>query len=239
MTLKTSLIQAAKAYRGTPREIAAWQWLESGLPSEVLDHFGSMLSAPPAIPTKPKGYKEYATAVRALNLSQPDARTCQSACIAMAVRDPNILGIRHKLERIGEPGSTAVMGSVIRSYGVDYEFTPDASLADVRNWLKAGEFLITHGWFTGSGHVICLDGVAIDEATLSYKLNVKDPWSEFDGPSWSYRSQSKFYDGYYSSHMIYAACVESSSMSHAARIYRQGKLDSARGGMWVHRIKNS
>jgi hypothetical protein len=171
-------------------------------------------------------------------LSQPDAYTCQSACIAMATGRTDILAIRAELEVIGNPGDPYTMGQILRqTFGNRYIFDDNACLSEVRDWLKAGEFLITHGWFTRSGHVICLDGVAIDSARLSYKISVKDPWSEFEGRSWSYSNSGiDRYDGFYSSHLLYATIIASTSVLDAAAIYRRGELDSMRKGAWIHRI---
>jgi hypothetical protein len=172
-------------------------------------------------------------------LSQPDARTCQSTCIAMATGQADIMGIRAKLEATGEPGDPYNMGRLLKAYyGDRYDFDDNACMSEIRDWLKAGEFLITHGWFTGSGHVICLDGVAIDPKTMSYKISVKDPWSEFSGRSWSYNNPSVHkFDGYYSSYLLYAAIVAGQSVWDAATIYRRGELDSMKKGAWIHRIK--
>jgi hypothetical protein len=154
------------------------------------------------------------------------------------VGDKDIYGIRNKLDRLGVAGDPAVMGRVIKSYGVNYSFDGNASLSEVRENLKKGVFCITHGWFTGSGHVICLDGLKEDPQTLSYSFDVKDPWSEFDGVSWSYNKPNiKFFDGYYSSFMIYASCVASHSVNNARELYNRRALDSSRKGMWVHYIK--
>jgi aminopeptidase C len=128
------------------------------------------------------------------------------------------------------------MGKVIKGYGKNYSFEDNASLKEVREWLKNGESLITHGWFTGSGHVICIDGLSIDETTLSYKLSVKDPWGEFNAKEWQYIAGTEYFDGWYSSYCIYASCVASSSVSHAKYLYNRGELNSSREGMWVHRI---
>lgn len=180
---------------------------------------------------------EWKTLVKALNLSQPDAVTCQSACIGMAVGDKSIHAIRQKLVSTGmAAGSPAAMGTVIRSYNVKYKFDGDASLNNVFEWLKAGELLITHGWFTGSGHVICLDGLMIPSKKSRYLVNVKDPWSEFDAPSWNYNKSSKFYDGFYSELCIYAACVAGTSVGSASAVYQRGYVDRSQRGMWVHRI---
>lgn len=185
-----------------------------------------------------KVIEEYKTILKVSNFSQPDAYTCQSTCIAMAVNDADIYGIRRKLEATGlAAGDPAAMARVIKSYTTKYKFESNASLNQVYDWLEAGEFLITHGWFTNSGHVICLDGMELNTKTLGHKLNVKDPWSEFDAKSWSYNNKSvKFYDGYYSSQCIYAACVAGSSAQSAKSVYNKGELDSAKQGMWVHRF---
>lgn len=184
--------------------------------------------------------QSFVTKVKGLTglLSQPDAVTCQSTCVGMATGDKNIQAIRSRLLSEGDPGNPYVMGKVLHErLGIRYLFDEDASLAEMREWLRAGEFLITHGWFTGSGHVVGMDGVAIDPTTLSYKFNMGDPWDEFDGPSWSYLGRSNKFDGFYSSRIIYAACVAGQSRDDAARIYRRGELDSAKKGAWVHRIK--
>lgn len=182
------------------------------------------------------------TKIKALKLSQPDAVTCQAACIGMAIGDSNIRRIRSELVSAAKAsgssaGDPAVMSKVIRSYGVNYVYDGNASLFQVNDWLKAGELLITHGWFTNSGHVIVLDGLRQNSST-SYDYNVADPWSEFDGPSWSYNKKSvKFYDGYYNESIIYAACVAGASRSSAASIYKsKSAIHRSKGGMWVHRF---
>ncbi len=171
-------------------------------------------------------------------IPQPNSQTCQSACVARAIGNSDIFGIRQELQLIGDAGSPQVMGVLLkRKLGERYSFDEDASLNDCKNWLNDGSLLITHGWFTPSGHVITLDGYEIDESTLSYRVNVGDPWDEFDAPNWRYTQKSDKYDGFYSSRCIYAACVASKSFDDAASIYRRGELDSNKGGMWVHRIK--
>lgn len=180
---------------------------------------------------------EVNTLLKVSNFSQPDASTCQSACVAMAVNDPDIRSIRKKLLSTGlDAGSPTAMAKVIGGYTKKYKFDSNASLDKVYEWLKAGEFLITHGWFTGSGHVICLDGIKLDSGTLSHQISVKDPWSEFNALTWKYDKASKFFDGYYSSRCIYASCVAGTSVSNARDIYNRGSLDTSRGGMWVHRF---
>jgi hypothetical protein len=154
----------------------------------------------------------------------------------MAVGDQDVAGIRRKLAARGTAGDTAVMAAVIREYGRPYKYEANASLAQCYEWLKAGEFLITHGWFTGSGHVICLDGLKINDETGRRYLDVKDPWSEFNVQTWRYDLGGKFFDGFYSDLLIYATCVAGTSVGDAQSIYRAGRVDVNRGGMWVHRF---
>lgn len=181
---------------------------------------------------------QWKTRIQALNLSQPDASTCQAACIGMAVGDKDIAGIRKKLTARGVAGDPGVMGQVIRTYkNAKYIYDANASLEKVCQWLKQGELIITHGWFTRSGHVIVLDGLVQNPASKGYSFDVKDPWSEFDGTSWSYNKTSKFFDGFYSEHVIYAACVAGASASDAAAIYRSRQLNRQKGGMWAHRFQ--
>lgn len=229
--------EAAKRGHLTPHQLAALSRLDELLTDEQRREFTDLWRAAgsPAAPV-PEDVSEWRTVIKALNLSQPDARTCQAACIGMAVGDKDIQGIRRKLDALGSAGSPAVMARVIRGYDVPYRYHGDASLAAVIEWLKAGEFLITHGWFTGSGHVICLDGLKRTPKGSRYLFNVKDPWSEFDFPSWRYASDSRFYDGFYSELGIFAACVAGTSAADASARYRAGAVDRQLAGMWVHRF---
>lgn len=221
--------------------IAFWEAVERKLPAGSLEDDGELGSIwNSAVPVKqpsptPAQRTEWVTKIKALNLSQPDAITCQSACIGMAVGDKNIQSIRAKLRSYGDPGSPAVMEKVITAYGLPYKREENANLKDVYDWLKAGEFLITHGWFTNSGHVICLDGLRA-RSPVRYSINVKDPWSEFNASTWRYDLNGKFYDGFYSDGLIYATCVAGVSSSSARQIYNKGNIDINRRGMWVHRF---
>jgi GH24 family phage-related lysozyme (muramidase) len=180
---------------------------------------------------------EWSTAIKALKLSQPDVSTCQAACIAMAIGNKNITGIRQQLLQLGIAGDPTVMQKVIRKYTSKVAYSDNASLNDIYEWLKNRELLITHGWFTRSGHVIVLDGLKYDSASGRYSLNVADPWSEFNGPSWKYdKPNVKFYDGFYSELMIYASCVASASASDAYRIYKAGKTNRSQKAALVHRF---
>ena len=154
----------------------------------------------------------------------------------MAVGVKDVYAIRQKLVSRGEAGSPATMGQILRGYlGKRYIFDESASLNDLARYLKDGELIITHGWFTSSGHVICLDGLKEGSSRLTF--NVKDPWSEFDGPSWSYNKPAvHFYDGFYSDKIIYAACVAGTSRWDAATRYRGESIKYDLPQAWAHRI---
>ena len=225
-----------------PHHVAFWNAVERALPAGSLSTDGGLGSIwDNAVPVKqpplaPVERTEWVTKIKALNLSQPDAYTCQAACIGMAVGDKDIPKIRRNLLAQGIAGDPAVMGRVIRTYGRPYKYESNANLAQVYEWLKAGEFLITHGWFTGSGHVICLDGLKARAINNRHDLNVKDPWSEFNAATWRYDSSSKFFDGFYTDRLIYAACVAGAGNADAKRVYNSGAVDTAKAGMWVHRF---
>lgn len=66
--------------------------------------------------------ENFSTKVPASNLSQPDAYTCQSTCIAMITKEP-VYQVRESLERAGDPGSPEVMGDYLkRRVGSCYSF---------------------------------------------------------------------------------------------------------------------
>jgi hypothetical protein len=178
----------------------------------------------------------YKTQIKAINISQPDALTCQSACIGMATGDNNIAGIRAELDSMGTAGDPAVMGNILRErLGDRYIYNGKASLEDMKKWLKAGEFLIIHTFLTPSGHVIAEDGLK-DVLGPEDFFDVKDPWSEFNAATFSYSNPNvSFYDGFYSARLIYAAAVRAFNFDQAITAYKSGALDSNEPGAWVHR----
>jgi Putative peptidoglycan binding domain len=170
---------------------------------------------------------------------QPDAYTCQSACIATVLGKTNesdVYEIRDELEQIGVPGDPTVMGQYLRPRVQSYQFLVDGSLEDAKSALADGCVVITHGWLTKSGHVICLVGFEPDPNTYSYCFVVEDPWAEFDFPNAAYTSKSGR-NIRYSSYGIYAYCVASSSYQHATELYANRTLDSSQKGAWLHIIK--
>jgi hypothetical protein len=171
-------------------------------------------------------------------VAQPNAYTCQSSCIAKVLGTTDVEGIRAALEAIGDPGSPDVMGQYLKSRVQFYKFLVSGSLEDVKNALDDGCVVITHGWFTESGHVITLVGYESDPETLSYRFIVDDPWMEFSFPSAQYIPNSSGDNVRYSSYGLYAYCVASSNYRNAAQIYAQGTLLSSEKGAWLHIIKN-
>jgi len=171
-------------------------------------------------------------------VAQPDPYTCQSACIAKVLGTTDVKEVRAELEAIGTPGDPAVMGQYLKSRVKSYKFLSTGSLLDAKDALDDGFVIITHGWFTNSGHVICLVGHEPDQKTLSYRFIVDDPWAEFSFSDAQYISDSVGDNVRYSSYGMYAYCVASSSHKHAGQIYAEGKLLSSEKGAWLHIIKN-
>lgn len=169
---------------------------------------------------------------------QPDAFTCQSAAIAQMIGSKDVATIRADLVRNGIAGDPANMGRYLKPRVREYDFVANGSLMLARDALDEGYKCITHGWFTRSGHVVNIKGWEPDPRTLSYRFVIDDPWCEFDFPGWRYLHHKSGDNVRYSSYGMYAACVASSSVANAHRIYRRGELDSNMKNMWLHLIKN-
>lgn len=168
------------------------------------------------------------------DVQQPDALTCQSAAICRVIGSTKVGAVRSALSQMGEPGDPAVMGKYMRPRVREYKYNGDASLNDAIAALRDGCQLITHGWFTGSGHVIGISGW--DEKSRTF--TVEDPWFEFDFVNWRYNYNGIGNDAPYSARGIYAACVVGQSPSDAYQIYLSKSVDYAARGMWLHMIKN-
>lgn len=171
-------------------------------------------------------------------IAQPDPYTCQATCLKMAGIQGSVYQIRKELEQIGEPGDPEVMAVLLRrQFGALYSLNLKASLLDFRRALKQGCFLITHGWFTDSGHVIAIDGLRDNQSWLKRNYFVLDPWGEFDFATWSYsRSRVDAFEGCYSELGIYASCVASSSSFSGSEFYRKNAINSTLGSAWLHTI---
>ena len=176
---------------------------------------------------------EYLKAIKNGPISQPDGVTCQSTCIAAVIGGDTSIGhVREALFQIGNPGSPEIMAHYLAAhFGDRYSLNLTASIDDMRSDINEGCVLITHGWFTGPGHVICLDGVD------SKGFRVMDPWEEFHAFEWDYISEVSAFQGIYSDELIYAACVAGESRHDSHRIYLEdGPIDRSKGGAWVHRV---
>lgn len=172
---------------------------------------------------------------------QPNKLWCQSACIAMVLRQgvDKADDIREALEASGQQaGTPSVMGDYLRPRVSSYKFLLTGSLNDATDALDDGAVIITHGWFTGPGHVICLIGYEPDPATQSYRFIVHDPWAEYNFPKGDHDDSKSGKAVHYSSYGIYATCVASSSHSHAMEIYTRRELLSSMKNAWLHIIKN-
>lgn len=177
--------------------------------------------------TKVKSYIGLAT--------QPDEVTCQSTCIyAVTGGALSIYDIRAELFQHGEPGDPANMAETLKRLlpKEKHELRLDATLAEMKGWLTDGAVIITHGYFTGPGHVIVLDGCTSDT------FDVMDPYEEFSAPAWDYpnRSNRTAYDGDYSDRLIYATCLAGQSRWDAARIYDSGAIDYTLKAAWCNVI---
>lgn len=165
---------------------------------------------------------------------QPDELTCQAAAIARVIGSYKVDAVRQGLLNLGVAGDPAVMGRYMRPRVQEYKYNGNASLNDAIDALKDGYQLITHGWFTRSGHVIGISGW--DEATKTF--NAEDPWFEFDFPGWRYLYDRDGNDAPYSALGIYAACVAGQGVGDAIDVYRRRKVDYSHPGMWLHMIRN-
>jgi hypothetical protein len=168
---------------------------------------------------------------------QPDARTCQSASIAM-ITGGNVWSIRGALEQLGDPGNPGNMLTYLQGRTKEAQLDLTASIQDLRRKIDDGYQCILFGWFTGSGHVIKVNGYQADLETKGVTFSIDDPWYEFNPRQWTYAPWNRSGNNVlYSSHLIYAACVKSQSVSDAARIYNQGELDSSLDNMWLLSVK--
>jgi peptidoglycan hydrolase-like protein with peptidoglycan-binding domain len=50
------------------------------------------------------------------------------------------------------------LAKLVRAYDAKDAFDSHATVSAVKDWLAAGNPAVTHGWFTGSGHIITLTG---------------------------------------------------------------------------------
>jgi hypothetical protein len=94
------------------------------------------------------------------------------------------------------------LAKVVKAYGCVDKFSKTASFDEVQDWLICGNPVITHGYFTSGGHIVCLIGYNSDGFV------VNDPYGEI-----MYNPFHSYYDIYasgagltYSYNMIYNTC---------------------------------
>lgn len=176
---------------------------------------------------------EYLKAIVNGPISQPCEMTCQATCIhAVTGGEESIESIREQLVAMGQAGDPMVMANYLKGFfGDRYQYVPNASIADMAQWIGDGEVLITHGWFSNSGHVLILDG------HKQGFFRVMDPYEEFDARSWRYPGSLQAFSGVYSEQLIYAACITGQSRDDADAAYQAKGFNRNEKDAWVHRIQ--
>lgn len=178
-----SLVKVAKYYEGQSHQDAALEYLEQELARthpELLgpeSDFAKLWRTPPPPPetqTLSAG-NPAAVDLPIPYLSQRDnAHNPNSACdVTCAAMCMNFLGhpavnqwgdqledeLYQYFQQNGLSRKSPVdLAKVIRAYGYQDDFQPDAKWCEVKDWLAGGNPAIVHGWFTQSGHIIVIRG---------------------------------------------------------------------------------
>jgi len=105
---------------------------------------------------------------------------------------------RYLLDRGLSRHSPLDLAKLVRAYGYQDDFQPDAKWDEVKDWLAAGNPIITHGWFTQSGHIIVIRGYN-DRGWI-----VNDPYGEWY--EWGYDTNRTGEDLTYSYGMMSHVC---------------------------------
>lgn len=170
---------------------------------------------------------------------QPDGVTCQSASIAMLAGTDDVYGIRASLLAHGVPGDPSNMNAELKhrvgSLGT-VRLDTQCTFSRLLKGLEAGCAAILQGYFTEEGHVIVATGRTEDGF-----IQVLDPWTEFQGHSFSYVGSSSYgYSGKYSYALIYSTCFEGQGYYDARNGYRKGYSQTSMSVVlngptgWVH-----
>jgi hypothetical protein len=201
-----SLVKVAKYYQGNSHQDAALAYLEQELRQthpellEATSDFVNLWRNPPQPPetqTLSPGIPQQTNlAVPYLsqldNVNNPHGScnvTCAAMCLAYLGHPPvNQWGdqledelYQYCLDNGLSRHSPVDLAKVIRAYGYQDDFQPDAKWGQVKDWLAAGNPVIVHGWFTKSGHIIVIRGYN-DRGWI-----VNDPYGEWY--EWGYDSQ--------------------------------------------------
>lgn len=112
--------------------------------------------------------------------------------------------------------------------GIRDDYTPDGTLALIRNSLDKGSPCVIHTFLTGFGHIIAITGYDKDG------FYVNDPWGE-----WNRDGYTASYEPSYYSNALIAASAGSWSNGQFLELYDNGMTAAqceAMGSMWLHRI---
>jgi uncharacterized protein YvpB len=148
-----------------------------------------------------------------LDNSENPYGTCNVTCMAMVLE---YLGARRQYPQIRFPDELSQycdkqgldrhepldLVKVVKAYGCKDNFSKTASFQRVKEWLIQGNPAVVHGYFTPTGHIICLIGYN------SKGFVVNDPYGEI-----MYSPYHSYYDIYasgagltYSYNLIYNTC---------------------------------
>ncbi|NJO48936.1 MAG: hypothetical protein HC840_05020 [Leptolyngbyaceae cyanobacterium RM2_2_4] len=212
--------QVAAYFKGLPHQQAAFEYLEQNCPDEIREKFTEIWRKP----LQGSKILDY--------VPQPDVVTCQSAAIAKVLGRTDVMQIRKDLLQMGTPGDPKVMSRYLLLRCAYYSFTDKGSLSEAVEFLKKpNRAIITHGWFTRSGHVVTL------AANHPQGFIVDDSWGDFDFEAWRYISD----DGNnrtWAFAQVYAAVVASIGFEHAKNIYAARDVDMDYKNAWFHLIEN-
>lgn len=204
--MSISLVNVLKYYKGEPHQEVALQLLQEQLAKKRPDllsdssEFMRIWRQPPASSTSAKPIlppqKNGKVKLNVPYLSQLDNEnnphgSCNVTSVAMCLgyfgeplRNPNTgeqledRMYRYMRDNGLSRHSPHDLQKLIKIYGYDDDFRPDAKWDDVKRWLDAGNPCISHGWFSRSGHIIVIIGYN-EKGWI-----VNDPYGEWF--SWGY-----------------------------------------------------
>lgn len=171
--MSISLVNVAKYYQGEPHQQKAVQRLEELIKQhrpELLSEQSEFLKLwrQPSQPSTVRLNVPYLSQLD--NVNNPHG-SCNVTSVSMCMgyfghplRNPNTgeqledelyrFMLDHGLSR----HSPHDLQKVLKLYGYEDDFRPDAKWDDVKKWLEGGNPCISHGWFTRSGHIVTLIG---------------------------------------------------------------------------------
>lgn len=149
--------------------------------------------------------------------------TCNTTSIAMAMGKEGEPLLRKTGEQLEDyltrycldnglsrhsPGDLEILA---QRHGYRPRFNAYATWKQVKDWLDKGKICIVHGWFTGSGHIIVINGYDDEKGCWI----VHDPWGEW------YRSG-------------YDTSVSGEYLEYSFRMMSELCGPDATGQLWIH-----